>query len=69
MDQKRLLELAGLEEAESKTSTSMTGQPYEFAIEDGKVDILHHHKVLISGIPLDNWDALVRAYNRTKGKE
>lgn len=73
MDKKRLLELAGVPvteaEGESKMSTGMTGDEFDFELEPEYVTILRHNKDTGITIPIDNWDKMIRAYNRYINKQ
>ena len=73
MDKKRLLELAGIQideaEGDSKLSSGMTGQEFDIEMEPDYVTILRHNKDTGITIPIDNWDKILRAYNKIINKK
>jgi hypothetical protein len=58
-------------QGESKMSTGMTGDEFDFEMEPDYITILRHNKDTGITIPMDNWDKMVKAYNRiiTKGNK
>lgn len=53
---------------ESKMSTGMTGQEFDFEMEPDYITILRHNQDTGVTIPIENWDTMVRAYNRIINK-